>query len=84
MLKTIGLTTLPKNRLKANQALLRGAKADGIKMVIRAKSIESERQAIANHRKFLSRKYKYPTKNIRVNKHPNFLLEVAVGGGGYI
>ena len=47
MLKTIGLTTFPKKRLKANQALLKGPNALGVKIVMTRKITAKNAQVIA-------------------------------------
>lgn len=75
MLKTIGLTTFPKNRLKANQALFRGAKADGIKMVTREKIIDNAIETIANNEECFHWKNAEAPANIAANNQPNFWLE---------
>jgi len=48
MLKMIGLTTFPKNKLSANHALLSGANAVGMQIVARAKITAANKEKNAN------------------------------------
>lgn len=75
MLKTIGLTTFPKNRLNANHVVLSGANAAGIQIVTSTKITATNKETIANPEEFLCKKKANPITNIVANNQPNFLLE---------